>query len=104
MTFSTAANDTVEQRDFYQTHTAYRLANVKRQNLVVMSCVIWRLCPPSCGRRRYLFSTCGVAAEAYLYYYVHVAVVQTHVFCVLLLQVICQEKTRQLNCLHFGLR
>jgi len=28
MTFSTAANDTVEQRDFYQTHTAYCLANV----------------------------------------------------------------------------
>jgi len=24
MTFPTAANDTVEQRDFYETHTAYR--------------------------------------------------------------------------------
>jgi len=28
MTFSTAANDTVEQRDFYETHTAYRMAPV----------------------------------------------------------------------------
>jgi len=43
MTFSTAANDTVEQRDFYQTYTAYRLANVNVR-FPGVTVQVWAMC------------------------------------------------------------